>query len=126
MPYYDPERPFVKNWFAATDGANGDRFVEEICEANQDRLEEEGGACIMYTHFGSRFINDGRIHPLFQQRLERLSKKNGWFVPVTTLLDYLMKVKGEHILSDHERTILELSWLKDQIVRKIHRVPSEN
>ena len=119
MPYYDPERPFVKNWFASTDGANGDRFIEKISEENQDRLEEEGGACIMYTHFGSRFINDGQMQPLFKQRMERLSKKNGWFVPVSTLLDYLLSVKGQHVLSDRERSHLERTWLRDQIIRKL-------
>ena len=28
-----------------------------LTEAAQDRLEAEGGACIMYTHFGHGFVH---------------------------------------------------------------------
>ena len=34
-----------------------------------------------------RYIDDGRLDPRFVQLMERLSAKNGWFVPVGTLLD---------------------------------------
>ena len=47
MPYFDEERPFVNNWFASSEGADCRAFCQTISETNQDRLEEEGGACIM-------------------------------------------------------------------------------
>ena len=34
--------------------------VKALTEANQDRLEAEAGACIMYTHFGFRFQDSER------------------------------------------------------------------
>ena len=49
MPYHDEDRPFVRAWFASTDGHDAPYFVQAIREEHQDRLEEEGGACIMYT-----------------------------------------------------------------------------
>ena len=77
----------------------------------QDRLEEEGGACIMYTHFGNGFYQDGLLDNNFRRLMERLSQKNGWFVPVSTLLDYLREQRGEKVISPSERLLLECRWL---------------
>jgi hypothetical protein len=41
----------------------------------------------------------------------RLSRKNGWFAPVSTLLDYLRRQRGDHVLTDGERWSLERRWL---------------
>ena len=56
MPYHDPQRPFVNQWYASSEGANCASFNAMLTEAAQDRLEAEGGACIMYTHFGHGFV----------------------------------------------------------------------
>ena len=55
MPYHDPDRPYVNAWFAASEGADVTAFNRCLSEEHQDRLEAEGGACIMYTHFASGF-----------------------------------------------------------------------
>jgi len=47
MPYHDPTKPFVNQWYASSEGAERVAFTKCISEAAQDRLEEEGGACIM-------------------------------------------------------------------------------
>ena len=119
MPYYDPNRPYVNYWFASANGGTVQEFNECLHEQNQDRLEEEGGACIMYTHFGFRFYRDGKLNPRFRELIERLSKKNGWFVPVSTLLDYLRNINGRYEIGTAERTRLERMWLRDQIRAKI-------
>ena len=111
MPYADPARPYVRSWYASSEGAVCDRFVETISETNQDRLAAEGGACIMYTHFGHGFVVDGRIEPRFGALMTRLSRMNGWFVPVGTLLDHLRSQRGEHVLSAREQRALEWRWL---------------
>lgn len=111
MPYYDPQRPFVNYWFSSSEGPDIIKFNECISEKNQDRLEEEGGACIMYTHFASGFQKGNVINPEFRYLMERLSQKNGWFVPVSTLLDYLLEVKGHHSITNRERNKLERKWL---------------
>ena len=82
MPYHDARRPLVRNWFAASNGVDCDRFNRCLSEQNQDRLEEESGACVMYTHFAFRFMQNGRIEPRFRKQMERLAKKDGWFAPV--------------------------------------------
>ncbi len=116
MPYFDEERPFVNNWFASSEGADCRAFCQTISETNQDRLEEEGGGCIMYTHFGrADFYEDGLLNSDFRRVMERLSRRDGWFVPVSTLLDHVQKERGRHVISASERNRLERKWL-------IHRV----
>lgn len=111
MPYHDPDRPYVNYWYASSEGANAEAFVERISEANQDRLEEEGGACIMYTHFGHGYYDNGTVHRRFRELMERLSKRKGWFVPVATLLDYLLQTKQDAAISAEERNQLERRWI---------------
>ncbi len=118
MPYHDKDRPFVNYWFASSEGANCRLFCRTVSEENQDRLEEEGGACIMYTHFGREdFLQNGRLDPEFVRLMQRLSKKNGWFVPVSTLLDHILKQRGDHVISSRERTRLERKWLMEKVFR---------
>jgi hypothetical protein len=86
-----------------------------LSDANQDRLEAEGGACILYTHFGHDYVANGRINGEFRARIERLSRRAGWFVPASTLLDYLLARRGDAVLSDAQRRELERRWLAHKI-----------
>ena len=73
-----------------SNGNNADRFIELISKENLDRLEREGGVCIVYTQFGAgSFYKSGEIRPEFRARVIDLSTRNGWFVPATELLDYM-------------------------------------
>lgn len=111
MPYHDPRRPFVNYWFASSEGATISSFNRRLAEAAQDRLEEEGGACIMYTHFAFGFHDGSGLNNRFVSLMKRLSRKNGWFVPVSTLLDHLLQQRGHREISDRERAALERRWL---------------
>ncbi len=110
-PYHDPDRPYVNYWFASSEGANVASFNRTLCEANQDRLEARGGACIMYTHFAYGFHEHGRLDPRFRELMERLAAKGGWFVPVATLLDHVLQSRGHHELTRRQRARLERNWL---------------
>ncbi|MGD0014476.1 MAG: hypothetical protein ABSD56_08645 [Bryobacteraceae bacterium] len=111
MPYHDPARPYVNYWFASSEGAMPHSFVDRLSEASQRRLEEQGGACIMYTHFSHRYCPNGRLHPEFRRVMERLSRRPGWFVPVATLLDFLLSLKADATLAPAPRGRLERRWL---------------
>lgn len=115
MPYHDPARPFVNYWFAASEGANVTSFTERIAEEAQDRLEAQGGACIMYTHFGLGFCENGRLHSRFRRLMKRLAGKKGWFVPVGTLLDYLLDKRGHIEITATQRSSLEWRWLLHKV-----------
>jgi len=116
MPYHDPIRRYVNYWFASSEGGTLDSFNRTICEENQDRLEEEGGACIMYTHFAKDFYREGEIEPRFRQLMERLAEKQGWFVPVADLLDYVQMKRGHNELTSRQRAGLEWKWLRHKML----------
>lgn len=61
MPYHDPNRPYVKYWFASTEGCEVETYIRALSDRQLDELEREGGACIMYTHFGAGFAADGYV-----------------------------------------------------------------
>ena len=111
MPYHDPARPYVGAWYSSAEGAEAPAFIETIAEAHQDSLESEGGLSIMYTHFGKQFAPDGMLNPRFRDLMQRLSRKNGWFAPLTTVLDYLAERNGTHAITAAERSRLEWNWL---------------
>jgi hypothetical protein len=116
IPYHDRDRPLVKQWYASSEGPDVLSFNRTISERNQDRLEAEGGACIMYTHFAAGFQDtSGQLNPRFRHLIERLSRKNGWFVPTATLLDYIRRQRGEHVLTCSERARMERTWLRHKI-----------
>lgn len=117
MPYADPERPFVRYWYSSSEGDKAPAFLKTLQDTNQDRLEAEGGACIMYTHFGHGYVQDGILNPEFRRTMERLACKNGWFVPVSELLDFLLKARGSTTLTDGVRRRLETRWLWEKLFR---------
>jgi len=112
LPYHDPERPFVNYWFTASEGSNLGHFTATLTEANQERLEAEGGACIMYTHFGHGF-HHGQLDARFRTLMTRLASRNGWFVPVSTLLDHLAQSEtpAQRTITPAQRRRLERRWL---------------
>ena len=116
MPYQDLTKPFVKYWFSSSDGNNVKKFNNCTSDQNQDRLEKEGGACIMYTHFSDGFCKNGKLCEKFKNQMNRLSKKDGWFVPTGTLLDFLKKKNALQTINNKQRTSLEWKWLFDKLV----------
>jgi hypothetical protein len=110
MPYHDPARPYVKRWFSSCEGAHVNEFCHTLRESNQDKLEAEGGVCIMYTHFADGFSN-GRLEPRFEMLMRRLARKDGWFVPVSTLLDHLAAQRAAAAIPPQELAGMEARWL---------------
>lgn len=111
MPYSDPDRPHVRAFFASSGGKDLPPFLATISEDNQDLLEREGGCCIMYTHFAYGFANGGKLDTRFKALINRLSRKNGWFAPVSDVLGHIEKAKGIEVLTPSARARLERRWL---------------
>jgi hypothetical protein len=105
----------VHSWFSSSDGADVTKFCDLISEANQDRLESEGGICIVYAHFACGFAAAGEVDARAKFLLRRLARKNGWFVPVSTLLDHLANTRGVRPINTRELRRMELHWLADHI-----------
>jgi hypothetical protein len=122
MPYHDQARPFVNYWFSSCRGGNATSFCETLCELNQDRLEAEGGICIMYAHFACGFVRDGIVHGRTEELLRRLTSRNGWFVPVSTLLDFLRVERSSKSIPLQELTSMEHRWAFDKAALLAGRV----
>jgi hypothetical protein len=82
MPYRDPSRPLVPWWFSSADADNVLEFNELLRSAQQQRLEAEGGICIVATHLGKGFVEDGRVNATTAELLTELSRRRGWFPTV--------------------------------------------
>jgi hypothetical protein len=95
-PYYEKRFKYVNAWFTSSHTPDGASFIEMIKPENQQKLLRENGLCIMYTHFGEQgFLDEnGQLNPLLKERLKQLSELNGWFVPATTILDYIVAQRG--------------------------------
>jgi hypothetical protein len=115
LPYHDERKPYVNYWFSSCEGGDVAKFCETLSEANQDRLASEAGICIMYTHFASGFTCDGGLHFRFAQLMRRLSRLNGWFVPVSELLHFLLSQKKDRTISENELAAMENRWLRYKI-----------
>jgi hypothetical protein len=114
MPYRDTRFPWVREWFSCSDGSDADRFEALLAEGNQERLERDGGACIVYTHFASGFVDpEGRVRPRTRALLERLAARPGWFVPAETLLAHLGEGRSE-VVGPWRRLRLSLAGRRDR------------
>lgn len=120
MPYHDARRPYVRFWFSASDGAGVENYCRLLSEENQDRLLEEEGACVVYTHLGSTFVKDGHLNQRFVELMKRLSKMNGWFVPASQLLDYIGARRGWPNVSDNRYAmqLMQLRWLMQKLQQR--------
>jgi hypothetical protein len=90
FPYRLSDKPYVTLWFPTADGDNLDVFLDLLKPENLDRLEREGGVCLVYAHLGAgSFTRDGKVDPRFEARIADVARRNGWFVPASELLDFL-------------------------------------
>ena len=115
MPYHDPRRPFVPFWYSACDGEDVDRFTQLISEEAQDRLERDGGCCLVYTHLGKRFGDDVSRGGEWQRRLRRLAQRRGWFAPASEILDFLLSRRKDTVIPRGERRALERRWVFERL-----------
>jgi hypothetical protein len=119
MPYHDSRRPYVPFWFSSSAGPHVEEFCKLLSEDNQDRLVEEGGACIVYTHFAFNFLKDGQLNPRFVELMRRLAKLPGWFAPASTLLNYIGEQRGWQVVKDDRKALRRMGrkWLIERIKR---------
>jgi hypothetical protein len=117
MPYHDPARPFVRAWFSSTNASWLQDYLKCMTERRQDELEESGGACILYTHFGTNFQKGSSLDSRFAALTRRLAAKPGWFVPVSVLLDYIRQQRGVTQLGYVARQRLEWKWFTRKILQ---------
>ncbi|MDX2322636.1 MAG: hypothetical protein QNK26_18785, partial [Moritella sp.] len=86
--------------------------------ANIRKLQKDGGLCVVYTHFASGFINNGKLDETFKNNLDFLSQQNGWFAPASEILDYLKTQNKRTAITPFYVMKLDIKWLIDRIIKK--------
>jgi hypothetical protein len=120
MPYRDPQRPHVRLWFSATDAEDRDAFLARLTPRRISRLEAEGGVCILATHLGKGFAVRSRVDPQVRSVLKDIARRNGWFVPVGRLLDWLLENRsGSDRLPSAEWSRMQRRWATDLLKRRL-------
>jgi hypothetical protein len=120
LPYRDTNRPMARWWFSATDAEDCAEFNALLQEDAQDRLEAEGGICIVATHLGKRFVQNGRINERTEQLLRRLASRRGWFPTVSELLDWLRNSRSDNgALPAAEWRKMQVRWAWDLVRRQL-------
>lgn len=115
--YSLPDTPYVNYWFSTADAPDVDAFVNLMSVDAVDKLEQQGGICIISTHLGKGFVQNGQVEPSVQSIIEYLGKKMGWFVPVSAILDHLRSQLGVgRKLSWCRRISLEFKFLADKVL----------
>jgi hypothetical protein len=104
MPYHDALKAYVNYWFSFSDGFGVKEFNNLISKDSVDKLVNERGACIVYTHFAHGFVSEGKLNETFQRRINYLvSQPDGWFVPASDLLDRLLLMKKVILIKEKDR-----------------------
>ena len=118
MPF--TEIKYSNYWFSSSDGQNVEIFSDLISKTNVEKLKKENGLCIVYTYIASVFVDAiGKMNPRFKNNIEYLSEQNGWFVPSSQILDYLISQKKEKYPSQLYINVLDFKWFIDRIFKKV-------
>ena len=123
MPYRVKRLQKYANWiFSASDGHTVEEFNALVDRNNVDQLVDEGGCSIVYTHFACGFFEKGRLNEEFKEKMTYLASKNGWYVPVSELLDFLMLHNRTVYVNNAYLLKLALNWSVDRLTKYIkHR-----
>lgn len=109
MPYHDSKKEFANYWFSTADAQDVEEFEKNVTKEKIDQLEREGGVCILSTHLGKRFCKKKEINSYFQEMIEYIADKPGWFVPVGEILDFLLQKKNDDC-PINTLNIMKLEW----------------
>jgi len=125
FPYRMEDRPCFKCCFYTSFADHIEEFNRLLSSKNQERLATERGVCIITTHFGKGFVKDGILNGETKDLLARLVENNGYFAPVSTVLDHLKNCLGEHTITPAQLFALEARWFVDTIYRKFNKLEYE-
>lgn len=124
MPYTLPKTKYVNYWFSTADATNVHAFNRLLTYKRIDKLERDGGVCIISTHFGKGFVRDGILNSHTEHIFKYLIKKPGWFAPVSDILDYLLRNRSANSeLGYYRRWRLECQFIIDKII-ELRSTPS--
>jgi hypothetical protein len=113
-PYIDPRTPEVPCWFNTADAPNAQAFKKLVTKNRIDALRAARSWSVVSTHLGKGFCRDGQVDGEVRTILEYISRRGGWYVPVSELLDHLVETKGRKTLTPVERRMMEYAHVLDR------------
>lgn len=120
MPYIEKGKKFSNYWFSSSDGHTVEEFNNLITKRNVDKLKQQKGLCIVYTHFACGFVDEyGNLNNEFKERIDYLSIQNGWFAPASEILEFLASKKKSPYVYEFYKSITDLRWIVDRIIKRI-------
>ena len=125
IPYSVKQMPYLKACFITSDADNVEEFNEMLSSRHLKKLIEQRGVCILSVHFGKGFVKKGRVNSRTQEILEKISTSNGWFAPVSDILDFLRSGRDDISVRGWPLFLLELKWFIDSYKRKLGKRPYE-
>lgn len=125
----DPRMPYLNEFmdqanyiFSTADAPDVFAFKKYVTKEKIDKLINEGGICILSTHLGKGYCNEGKIDDYFYATIKYISSKNGYFMPVSNVLDHLLnhnKIYDKPI-SRYYIYKIETSFLLDMLQHYSH------
>jgi len=116
---YEPKKKEYLNYcFITADADNVEEFNHLFSEKNQNSLINNRGICIISTHFGKGFVSKGKLNNETQRLLKNISHKNGWFVPVDKVLDFLNGQPKSKGINSSAIKKMEMKWFIHSFIRK--------
>jgi hypothetical protein len=113
--YADDTTPWVARWFITADAPDAHAFRRLVTREAVDALRCRRGHVIVSTHIGKDFVDSsGVVDEQISDTLRYISSLNGWFVPVSTLLDWLGQQVGIPTISSWQRLRMELLHVADR------------
>lgn len=121
-PYRLASTPWVQYWFSTADAPEAGDFKRLVTRRNIDKLRADGGVCILSTHLGKRYATNGRVDPEIEDTLRYIASLQGWFRPVSEVLEFQLAQRPESALSGWQQLQLEGRHLTDRIRDRSHRM----
>ena len=117
VPYSEPRfDEYANAFFPSTFCPNQDLFKRKVTHKNVEKLIDDRGLSIVYTHFGY-YHERGVIDAGFVEACEILEsyKQDIWFAPVGEILDYLQVQVGVQPITEWQRMRLEFECLLTRV-----------
>ena len=117
-PYRIRSTPYVNFWFSTADAPDVNSFNQLVNKESVDEMISNGGYTIISTHLGKGFVRDGKVDQQVKDIMTYISKQNGWFVPASNLLDFLLQGVERTEITALDQFYLELLHIKGRLLDK--------
>lgn len=116
--YRDIRKQLNPMLFNTADAPDVLSFNHLVNKKSIDKLHKKRGWAIISTHLGKGFYWNNKLETNFQNTMEYIAGLKGWFVPVSTMLDFIISKNGVKDITNMERFRMESSHLCDRIIGK--------